>query len=99
MRWPRVRILNTHLHARRVRLYGSTGSPAVLSGVAKKTTSGGFRRSSLRLCGSHRPPRQVAAAFTSYGVDREDRKSTRLNSSHITISYAVFCLKKKKKKI
>src|SRR5437667_4232946 len=27
-----------------------------------------------------------------------DRKSTRLNSSHITISYAVFCLKKKKKK-
>src|SRR5437773_7159111 len=27
---------------------------------------------------------------------REDRKSTRLNSSHITISYAVFCLKKKK---
>src|SRR6266540_6224275 len=28
-----------------------------------------------------------------------DRKSTRLNSSHITISYAVFCLKKKKKKL
>src|SRR5438094_6129640 len=28
---------------------------------------------------------------------REDRKSTRLNSSHRTISYAVFCLKKKKK--
>src|SRR5207244_12808064 len=29
---------------------------------------------------------------------REDRKSTRLNSSHQIISYAVFCLKKKKKK-
>src|SRR3712207_8484351 len=28
--------------------------------------------------------------------DREDRKSTRLNSSHANISYAVFCLKKKK---
>src|SRR5690348_18086868 len=28
---------------------------------------------------------------------REDRKSTRLNSSHPSISYAVFCLKKKKK--
>src|SRR5690625_6459264 len=27
---------------------------------------------------------------------REDRKSTRLNSSHVAISYAVFCLKKKK---
>src|SRR5947209_12647497 len=30
------------------------------------------------------------------GVYREDRKSTRLNSSHANISYAVFCLKKKK---
>src|SRR5690349_22627686 len=30
---------------------------------------------------------------------RRDRKSTRLNSSHVEISYAVFCLKKKKKKI
>src|SRR5437870_7974196 len=30
--------------------------------------------------------------------DRTDRKSTRLNSSHVAISYAVFCLKKKKKK-
>src|SRR5688500_19904091 len=29
--------------------------------------------------------------------DAEDRKSTRLNSSHLVISYAVFCLKKKKK--
>src|SRR5438552_8314763 len=32
------------------------------------------------------------------GKDDEDRKSTRLNSSHQIISYAVFCLKKKKKK-
>src|SRR5690554_7546471 len=37
------------------------------------------------------------------GIDRlvmpsPDRKSTRLNSSHVRISYAVFCLKKKKKK-
>src|SRR5438874_6668970 len=29
---------------------------------------------------------------------QQDRKSTRLNSSHVEISYAVFCLKKKKKK-
>src|SRR5262245_62827590 len=34
----------------------------------------------------------VRAAFV-----RQDRKSTRLNSSHLGISYAVFCLKKKKK--
>src|SRR2546427_1599663 len=32
-----------------------------------------------------------------YREVREDRKSTRLNSSHSQISYAVFCLKKKKK--
>src|SRR5207249_6203627 len=31
-------------------------------------------------------------------VGSGDRKSTRLNSSHVSISYAVFCLKKKKKK-
>src|SRR5690606_42002133 len=31
------------------------------------------------------------------GREDEDRKSTRLNSSHVKISYAVFCLKKKKK--
>src|SRR5204863_9499776 len=31
----------------------------------------------------------------SWGSERADRKSTRLNSSHVEISYAVFCLKKK----
>src|SRR5438876_5217485 len=40
-------------------------------------------------------PRSTMA--TSSGYSR-DRKSTRLNSSHPSISYAVFCLKKKKKK-
>src|SRR5437773_10296912 len=38
---------------------------------------------------------RVRGATPPRGVP-EDRKSTRLNSSHITISYAVFCLKKKK---
>src|SRR5436190_4401704 len=33
------------------------------------------------------------------GLNTEDRKSTRLNSSHTVISYAVFCLKKKKIKV
>src|SRR3712207_6934901 len=36
--------------------------------------------------------------FTALTVDAIDRKSTRLNSSHANISYAVFCLKKKKNK-
>src|SRR5690625_5821010 len=34
--------------------------------------------------------------FTSIAASFPDRKSTRLNSSHVAISYAVFCLKKKK---
>src|SRR3712207_7393801 len=45
----------------------------------------------------------VRASFGLYNtceeVDELDRKSTRLNSSHANISYAVFCLKKKKKNI
>src|SRR5258705_6517737 len=36
------------------------------------------------------------AVDTNEGQDHSDRKSTRLNSSHLGISYAVFCLKKKK---
>src|SRR2546426_6512484 len=38
------------------------------------------------------------AADVLYFTLGKDRKSTRLNSSHLVISYAVFCLKKKKKK-
>src|SRR2546426_4039756 len=39
----------------------------------------------------------VAALHVIEQAARRDRKSTRLNSSHLVISYAVFCLKKKKK--
>src|SRR5947199_7299048 len=42
-----------------------------------------------------RPCSRMAAALGGAGRLREDRKSTRLNSSHLGISYAVFCLKKK----
>src|SRR2546426_7530219 len=46
-----------------------------------------------------RPIDVVVFDGSSGGCPREaDRKSTRLNSSHLVISYAVFCLKKKKKK-
>src|SRR2546426_5857478 len=44
-------------------------------------------------------PVQLQGQGDIYGlVDFLDRKSTRLNSSHLVISYAVFCLKKKKNK-
>src|SRR5688572_31346814 len=42
---------------------------------------------------------RVDPADEEAGHRREDRKSTRLNSSHSQISYAVFCLKKKKQTI
>src|SRR5690606_42017599 len=58
-----------------------------------------LRGSRCRMCRSwterrrHRPAHRPRRARC-----RIDRKSTRLNSSHVKISYAVFCLKKKKKK-
>src|SRR2546427_7010495 len=68
-------------------------------------------RSGVGRTGEERPPRRPAAdrhahrrrhAVSAGDAHRrrgtQDRKSTRLNSSHSQISYAVFCLKKKKKK-
>src|SRR5438876_7757995 len=54
------------------------------------------------LAGIHAAPLRVLERAPRLGerrVDPRDRKSTRLNSSHPSISYAVFCLKKKKKKL
>src|SRR2546427_7557129 len=45
------------------------------------------------------PHRRLAARSARSDPARRDRKSTRLNSSHSQISYAVFCLKKKKNNI
>src|SRR5204862_6845504 len=42
------------------------------------------------------PLSSTGKALLAAGLERGDRKSTRLNSSHVEISYAVFCLKKKK---
>src|SRR3712207_8359693 len=39
----------------------------------------------------------VSAQYIGIDIESKDRKSTRLNSSHANISYAVFCLKKKTK--
>src|SRR2546426_4276194 len=51
----------------------------------------------LRVAGSCRGSEEGGAALRRLrAAARLDRKSTRLNSSHLVISYAVFCLKKKK---
>src|SRR5436305_9496705 len=50
---------------------------------------------SPKLANSELQPRALPQGASAVS-EREDRKSTRLNSSHVRISYAVFCLKKKK---
>src|SRR5205807_3235182 len=66
-----------------------------------------FRSVAARRTVADEPEMELAAVREDRHVQREvprerhdrvDRKSTRLNSSHLVISYAVFCLKKKKKK-
>src|SRR5205807_4718649 len=55
----------------------------------------------FRSPGARRPRRARSGAWPAGRPGARggpDRKSTRLNSSHLVISYAVFCLKKKKKK-
>src|SRR5436305_14887794 len=64
-------------------------------GVASSPQSGPVRRAQWYSAGERQP-----APLAEFGwAEEKDRKSTRLNSSHVRISYAVFCLKKKKKAI
>src|SRR5256885_12365989 len=67
---------------------GGRGPPPSASAHRPKRAAGG----------SFAPPKYRAgrAPFPRWKPPRLDRKSTRLNSSHLVISYAVFCLKKKK---
>src|SRR5207249_8397734 len=63
-------------------------APAEVQGVPPRVHDNLY----VRLCGRSALPSQ----YEMSGADhRRDRKSTRLNSSHVSISYAVFCLKKK----
>src|SRR5690349_24922458 len=63
----------------------SASCPKSRSSIRRRTSAGTWKRVSRRRRRSSR------------GSTSSDRKSTRLNSSHVEISYAVFCLKKKKK--
>src|SRR5690625_5212186 len=65
----------------------SMGGEVLLVGMVGNDEEGEIFRSLLR-----------ESSITDEGVVSVDRKSTRLNSSHVAISYAVFCLKKKKGK-
>src|SRR3989442_6529502 len=67
------------------------GRPRGLMSVTSETR--------LELLGSPTNRQESFIQHSKIDPDKSDRKSTRLNSSHVRISYAVFCLKKKKKKI
>src|SRR5258707_5754859 len=59
-----------------------------------------LEHTTVRADGNARPRCKLASnAAQGKAASRGDRKSTRLNSSHANISYAVFCLKKKKERI
>src|SRR3712207_7845373 len=68
------------------------------SGAGGRGPPGPGRQDLDRLLGlQRRVPRGARERAARALGSRQDRKSTRLNSSHANISYAVFCLKKKKK--
>src|SRR5256885_5852782 len=66
----------------------------VLHGELRQRTGG---RKELAVRGAGRTAGAILEDLGIPGHETADRKSTRLNSSHLVISYAVFCLKKKKK--
>src|SRR5260221_8978251 len=61
--------------------------------IARGFSNHEWTRMDTKICSDSRPLVSIRGSFFV-----QDRKSTRLNSSHTVISYAVFCLKKKKKK-
>src|SRR5438132_10520923 len=73
-------------------LHGLFTSPVYLDSIQRNILVGPFWP--MDTTGEQRLGPQGEVLYSSL-----DRKSTRLNSSHTVISYAVFCLKKKKKKI
>src|SRR3712207_7809513 len=70
-----------------------SGTDAVGASTGR-TAADGHTRSAAE---TERDRRSCPARLPGGAAERRDRKSTRLNSSHANISYAVFCLKKKKK--
>src|SRR5207249_9984555 len=71
---------------------GGLGALLAASGAGGTAQSLG-----ISLPGAPATPNDIFVAMLKSRIMAEDRKSTRLNSSHVSISYAVFCLKKKKK--
>src|SRR5256885_8637903 len=76
-------------------------NPVTSASVGEQVGAGGAGQSRLGRAASLNPHFDAEGLKLQVGRvphDHRDRKSTRLNSSHLVISYAVFCLKKKKSK-
>src|SRR5207302_3845434 len=80
-----------------VRQLGAPVLAAPLLGGARELGQRHHRHVQLLGQGLERAGDERDLLLPALGVGGADRKSTRLNSSHVKISYAVFCLKKKKK--
>src|SRR5690606_39536639 len=84
----------------------ASGVEQVVVSPGSRSTPLAYAFASTKEIEMHRQVDERAAAFYALGLAKStakpvvlvctDRKSTRLNSSHVKISYAVFCLKKKK---
>src|SRR5690554_7383096 len=72
---------------------------SIIPGLGGKSKQKATLFGALRVERNYRLGKRLLLVNASeQGLVKRDRKSTRLNSSHVRISYAVFCLKKKKKK-
>src|SRR5438067_8645234 len=83
-RTPDMKVIN-------ILLFQRTIDPLHLHSFPTRRSSDLTTRSSPPISGKHRTKAQEWLR----GTKIKDRKSTRLNSSHVSISYAVFCMKKK----
>src|SRR5690554_6493521 len=100
---PLVALDNVSLHIEQGDIYGIIGYSGAgkstlvrLINALERTTSGSIVVGGEEL--STLKERELRRIRLGIGmVFQQDRKSTRLNSSHVRISYAVFCLKKKKR--
>src|SRR5437867_12897663 len=94
---PAIVLLPPHLNLLLFFLYRSSDHRAPHSFPTRRSSDLKFRdRSSQPDSASTQSANRSASRTASRIRDRIDRKSTRLNSSHRTTSYAVFCLKKNK---
>src|SRR5437879_1344877 len=87
-------VIRGYVHSAHLLAHGHDAAPWICSGDADESFRVGKRQRNEQ--NSVHQAEDGSVGTDAEGECKEDRKSTRLNSSHRCISYAVFCLKKKK---